>query len=107
MNSHGPTLTAAARARDAATRYRQQHGDLPTTSELVRRTNVSRGTAGTVLKGLRTAFAQVPKPDDSAATPDSQPTRLPIKIQSDHTPMHHDPQEDPRREGAVAAKGPK
>jgi hypothetical protein len=102
-NSHGPTLTAAARARDAATRYRQQHGDLPTTSELVRRTNVSRGTAGTVLKGLRTELAQVPKPDDSAATPDSQPTPLPIKIQIDHTPMHHDPEGD--RQRSVAGEG--
>lgn len=100
MNSHGPTLTAAARARDAATRYRQQHGDLPTTSELVRRTNVSRGTAGTVLKGLRSAPTQVPGPEGSTAIHESRPTRLPSKIQIDHTPMHHDPEEDRQRSAA-------
>jgi hypothetical protein len=82
---------AAARARDAALRHLEQVSRLPTTSELVRLTNVSRGTAGTVLKRLRTA--PVP-PDKSSATSDGQPTHLPIKIQSDHTPMHHDPEED-------------
>jgi hypothetical protein len=104
VGSSTPTLTApgaAARARASALRHRDQHGRLPTTSELVRLADVSRGTAGTVLKGLRTAPA---RPDRSSSTSDRQPTRLPSKIQNDHTPMHHDPQEDPLRNG-IAVPG--
>jgi hypothetical protein len=91
---------AATRARDAALRHREQLGRLPTTSELVRLSDVSRGTAGTALKGLR---SQQALPNKSSSTSDSQPTHLPSKIQSHYTPMHHDPEED--RQRSVAGEG--
>lgn len=100
--SAGISAGAADRARRAALAHRDQHGALPTASELVRLTRVSRGTAGTVLKGLRTtdnhpeqnprSKGDRPEPDRYRATPDEHPTHDQTKIQNDHTPMHHDPE---------------
>lgn len=44
---------AKTRATDAARRYREQHGHLPTVSKLAALAEVSRGTAGEALKPLR------------------------------------------------------
>ncbi len=95
---------AAERGRDAASRYREQHGVLPTASELVRLADVSRGTAGTVLKGLRTAPPDRSRPDHSAPSPEDHSDHPKSKIQSDHTPMHHDPEEDQPQEPATGAR---
>jgi hypothetical protein len=112
---------AAERARRAAQQYCEQHGTLPTASTLVRLSDVSRGTAGTVLKGLRTESASsptttgtastaandespAPGPDESRAAPDDHPTHSPSKIQSHHTPMHHDPQEDQLQRSPTAGE---
>lgn len=85
---------AAERGRDAASRYREQHAVLPTVSELVRLADVSRGTAGTVLKGLRTASPDQSRPDHCAPGLDDHPSYFKSRIQSDYTPRHHDPKED-------------
>ena len=105
--SRAPEAGVAERARRAARAHRAQNGALPTASELVRLTGVSRGTAGAVLKGLRTPDndarpqADKPEPDLSRATTDEHPTHHQTKIQNDHTPRHHDPEEDQlRRAGA-------
>lgn len=110
------------RAYRAATDYRAAHGALPTTTELVHLTGVSRGTAGTVLKGLRTATSpnqtststtppaddnseteqqHEPKPDHSQPTHHQQPTHDLSKIQESYTPRHHDPEEDQLRAPAA------
>jgi hypothetical protein len=52
--SSGPGQTASDRARAAADRYRDEHGALPTVSELVRLSGTSRGTAAKALNALRT-----------------------------------------------------
>ena len=106
-SARGPGVAppgAADRAHRAALAHRAQHGTLPTASTLVRLADVSRGTAGTVLKGLRTTDsdpaensrprADRPEPDQSRTTPDEHPTHRQSKIQDDYTPMHHDPEED-------------
>jgi hypothetical protein len=103
---------ATSHADQAARRYQAEHGTLPTTSELVRRTGVSRGTAGTVLKGLRanssipppaplrptksdqTESSPAAEPDQSRPPHDDHPSPADIKIQNDYTPRHHDPEED-------------
>lgn len=113
---------ATQRAEHAARLHRDAHGVLPTATELVRLTGVSRGTAGTVLKGLRDpadAISPVLKspstaPERNAAAPDNDqteqstapatdqsqpprhdhPTHPPSKIHFPYTPRHHDPQED-------------
>lgn len=100
--SAGTPAGAADRARRAALAHRDQHGTLPTTSELVRLVGVSRGTAGTVLKGLRTtdnrpernsrSGVDRPEPDQDRTASDEQPTHDQTKIQNDYTPMHHDPE---------------
>lgn len=95
----GPKSSAADRARSWAERYREQHGALPTVSALVGMADVSRGTAGTVLKGLRTnADDKSPgaEPEDTEPPPERSPAHPRSKIQSDHTPMHHDPVDRPR-----------
>jgi hypothetical protein len=125
---------ATDRAEQAARRHRDQHGTLPTASELVRLTGVSRGTAGTVLKTLRTdlgtttsnpkttssAPERATQPADSHQTEQSheheagqfraphheQPTHLPSMIQKQYTPMHHDPEEDHRRGADAPAAEP-
>lgn len=103
--------SATSRAEQAARRHRADHGTLPTTSELVRLTGVSRGTAGTVLKGLRTSPSTAPvepprltdsdptehsflEPDQSQPTHADHPSPPSIKIQNHYTPRHHDPEED-------------
>ena len=99
----GPKSRATDRARSSAERYRGQHGALPTVSALVRIADVSRGTAGTVLKGLRTNAddkSPAAEPDDTEPAPERSPTHPTSKIQSDHTPMHHDPV-DRTRAGAA------
>ena len=97
---------AAARAAAAALDHRSRHGRLPTVTQLVHAASVSRGTAGTVLKGLRSTATGRPDrpspteaasdspqpPDQSRTSPVDQPSRRPIKITDHHTPMHHDPQ---------------
>lgn len=104
MPSRKPTLPAVAkrssaseRARRAAVRHEEQHGALPTASALVRIAAVSRGTAGTVLKGLRTATPDQAPPDDSDAGSEDHPAHNQTKIQNDDTPRHHDPEEDQLR----------
>jgi len=47
------TRTARDRARAAAQRHHDQHGSLPTVTELARLSGVARGTAGYALKDLR------------------------------------------------------
>jgi hypothetical protein len=87
---------AAERAHRAALAHRAEHGSLPTASTLVRLTGVSRGTAGTVLKGLRETTENSPpraEPDQSLTTPEKHPTHDQNKIHNHHTPMHHDPEE--------------
>jgi hypothetical protein len=113
---------ATQRAEHAARLHRDAHGVLPTATELVRLTGVSRGTAGTALKGLRDS-ADPASPilrspstaaERSAAAPDNDqteqttapatdqyqppredhPTHPPSKIHFPYTPRHHDPQED-------------
>lgn len=94
-----PKPSAAVRARSSAERYREQHGALPTVSALVGLADVSRGTAGTVLKGLRTTAddkSPAAEPNDTEPAPERSPTRPTGKIQRDHTPMHHDPVDRPR-----------
>ena len=107
--------SAASRAEQAARRHRADHGTLPTTSELVRLTGVSRGTAGTVLKGLRTDPSVEPEDPPRSAEPDQalpqpdvnqrphldHPSHLSIKIQNHDTPRHHDPKEDQLRPAEV------
>lgn len=88
------TSSALDRARRVAVRHQEQHGALPTASELVRNADVSRGTAGTVLKGLRMAQPEIPPPDKSDPGSDDHLAHLKSKIQNDHTPRHHDPEED-------------
>jgi hypothetical protein len=106
--------TQTDRAHRAAIDHRAAHGTLPTTTELVGLTGVSRGTAGTVLKGLRTPTTQTltsthaadesdqtqrqhePPAGQSEPTHDEQPTHPPSKIQNEYTPMHHDPVDRPR-----------
>jgi len=115
---------ATSHADQAARRYLAEHGTLPTTSELVRRTGVSRGTAGTVLKGLRanssipapeplrptdsdqTQPAPTAEPDQSRPPHDDHPSPPDLKIQNDYTPRHHDPEEDqqPVAEAEVRAR---
>lgn len=88
-----PALTATDRARTAAEQYRERHGVLPTVSVLIGLTKVSRGTAGTVLKGLRVTAddeSPAPAPDDTEPAPDDRPTHPEDKIQNHYTPMHHD-----------------
>jgi hypothetical protein len=46
--------TARHRAQVAARSYHDRNGALPTVTELMRLANVARGTAGSVLKNLRT-----------------------------------------------------
>lgn len=109
----GAPAGAAERAHRAALAHRGQHGALPTASELVRLTRVSRGTAGTVLKGLRTTENQTaqnpspradrPEPDQSRATTEEHLTHYQTKIQDDHTPRHHDPEEDRPRDASTPA----
>jgi hypothetical protein len=113
--------SAADRADQAARRHRLDRGVLPTTSELARLAGVSRGTAGTVLKGLRaevlTLSAELPRPETdlpehkSDPQPDQnqssyleQPTYSSIKIQNHDTPRHHDPKEDQLRSADVPAE---
>lgn len=107
--------SAASRAEQAARRHRADRGTLPTTSELARLTGVSRGTAGTVLKGLRTDPSVEPddsprssEPDQAVPQPDvsqrphlDHPSHLSIKIQNHDTPRHHDPKEDQLRPAEV------
>jgi len=114
---------ATSHAAKAARRYQAEHGTLPTTSELVRRTGVSRGTAGTVLKGLR-ANSSIPppeppppiksdqteplraaEPDHSRPPHDDHPSPSDIKIQKDYTPRHHDPEEDQQPVAEAEARG--
>lgn len=93
-----PGSGAANRARTAAERHRRRHGTLPTVSALVGMADVSRGTAGTVLKGLRTTAddeSPAPGPDGTEPGPDLHPTHPEDKIQNHHTPMHHDPVDRP------------
>ena len=95
----GLKSSAADRARSSAERYREQHGALPTVSTLVGMADVSRGTAGTVLKGLRTNAddkSPAADPEDTEPAPERSPTHPTSKIESDHTPMHHDPVDRPR-----------
>lgn len=105
------SASASERSRRAAAAYRDRHGTLPTASELVRLTGVSRGTAGTVLKGLRThdddgrPRAGEREPDQSRATSEEHPTHHQIKIQNDHTPRHHDPEEDQQLDAATPPGG--
>jgi len=49
----GGTSAAGERARQVARAHLVRHGDLPTATELMAAADVSRGTAGTVLKRLR------------------------------------------------------
>ena len=49
----GGGSAAGDRARQAARAHLSRHGDLPTATELMQTAQVSRGTAGTVLKRLR------------------------------------------------------
>jgi hypothetical protein len=107
--------SAASRAEQAARRHHADRGALPTTSELVRLAGVSRGTAGTVLKGLRADSSVAPEdpqrssePDPALPQPDvnqrphcDRPSRLSIKIQNHDTPRHHDPKEDRLRPAEV------
>jgi hypothetical protein len=51
--SAGRVASARDRARDAAHSHYARHGGLPTATELMTQAQVSRGTAGTVLKDLR------------------------------------------------------
>lgn len=124
--SAGPSLRpaggAAERAEQAAHGHRARHGRLPTATELVNLTGVSRGTAGTVLKGLReTREPTSPSPsstsDPAPQLPDTDPTKHSpavapdqhqpnhldhpthpsTKIQNQYTPRHHDPKEDQLR----------
>lgn len=98
-----PTLAATDRARTAAEQYRERYGALPTVSVLIGLTKVSRGTAGTVLKGLRTT-ADDESPESSSdgtePAPDGHPTHPEDKIQNHYTPMHHDPVDERQRAGA-------
>ena len=50
-----PAVTVAASRTSRARPPRSARGSLPTTTELARLSGASRGTAGTVLKGLRTS----------------------------------------------------
>ena len=114
---------ATSHADQAARRYQAEHGTLPTTSELVRRTGVSRGTAGTVLKGLR-ANSNIPPPEPPRPTESDQtePSRAAepdqsrpphddhlsppdFKIQNDYTPRHHDPEEDQKLAADADVRG--
>ena len=52
-SSTSPAETARVRARSAALRHAARHGALPTVSALAAAADVSRGTAATVLKPLR------------------------------------------------------
>jgi hypothetical protein len=113
--------SAASRAEQAARRHRADRGTLPTTSELVRLAGVSRGTAGIVLKGLRTDPSVEPEdpprsaePDHAVPQPDvnqrphiDHPSHPGIKIRNHDTPRHHDPKEDRlrRAEAPVEARG--
>lgn len=92
-----PGTGPAERARSAALRHRTQQGQLPTTSALVRLADVSRGTAGTVLRGLRPTRPAPLEPDSTQPASDDHPAHPQSKIQNDHTPMHHDPEEDQLR----------
>jgi len=56
--------SARDRARVAARRHRDAHGDLPTATELARLAGTSRGTAGNALKDLRTLHLVNANPDD-------------------------------------------
>ena len=125
----------SARAELAARDYRGRAGALPTTTELARLANVSRGTAGTVLKTLRAAHEPTststshdrnssahPAPDSDtsqqqSASPTDQTqtthqdhpthdTHHTDKIQSPYTPMHHDPEEDQQRDADAPAEVP-
>ena len=51
--SNGSAKTAAGRAHAAALTLREPDGQWPTVEALARAANVSRGTAGTALRGLR------------------------------------------------------
>lgn len=125
----------SARAELAARDYQGRAGVLPTTTELARLASVSRGTAGTVLKTLRTAHEPTststsndrnssihPAPDSDTsqqqpASPTDQTqtthqdhlthdTSHTNKIQSPYTPMHHDPEEDQQRDADAPVKAP-
>jgi hypothetical protein len=67
--SPDPTAPGSARdrARAAARRHRDAHGDLPTATELAQLAGTSRGTAGNALKDLRTLHLVNANPD--ARTP--------------------------------------
>jgi DNA-binding GntR family transcriptional regulator len=52
------------RARLAARRHRETHGELPTATELAQLAGTSRGTAGNALKDLRTLHLVNANPDD-------------------------------------------
>jgi hypothetical protein len=56
--------SARDRAREAARRHRDAHGDLPTATELAQLAGTSRGTAGNALKDLRTLHLVNANPDD-------------------------------------------
>lgn len=125
----------SARAELAARDYRGRAGALPTTTELARLANVSRGTAGTVLKILRTAHEptststsndrnssthpasdsdtsqqQSASPTDQTQTTHqdhpTHDTSHKNKIQYPYTPMHHDPEEDQLRDADAPAGTP-
>ena len=101
-----PAPAATDRATNAAERYRERHGALPTVSALVGLAKVSRGTAGTVLKALRSTADDEPlasEPDDTRTAPADHPTHPESKIQNDHTPRHHDPEEDQLRTTGASA----
>lgn len=54
-----PSGSARARADEAARRFADEHGDLPTVSRLMELAEVSRGTAGEALKALRHRTAEL------------------------------------------------
>jgi hypothetical protein len=56
--------SARDRARVAARRHRETHGDLPTATELAQLAGTSRGTAGNALKDLRTLHLVNANPND-------------------------------------------
>ena len=56
--------SARDRARVAARRHREAHGDFPTATELAQLAGTSRGTAGNALKDLRTLHLVNANPDD-------------------------------------------
>lgn len=119
-----PAATAGKRlrARQAAEAYLARTGQRPTTRQLATLAGVSTGTAQAALTDLIASNQAAPTepttddrsrrdhvtrkpPESTSTTPDksssthlSDPTHVPQnKIQNDHTPRHHDPEEDQQR----------